>query len=301
MFLVGGQVINGFSNTPVHNNILTRPYLHNVLFFSVPVFVVVAFIVLYRGRKMPESLDRERLLLLALISVYLASFFGVLTRTDASHLLNTLISLPIVLALTVQVLPSVATSRSLQRSIVAGSLLLVVLFFSYGHPITNYYLTFKYRVARFAPQGNSTSVIILPDDVPRARIGFAAVSPDERFQQDLPVSFNDLLSALNELHSMTGNGKVYVQSFPYVMYPGAVYFLADLHVPDLYLNPDSMVFSEDVRSKFLEKFNGLARDIDYVVSAQTDAPEVKAFLAAHPDATALKKTLGEESYYIYER
>jgi len=77
-----------------------------------------------------------------------------------------------------------------------------------------------------------------------------------------------------------------------------VYFLADLVPPPL-PDPNSMVLSNEDRARFVARFAGIAGQVDYIVTTDRKIEELDSFLAAHPGATSISRTLSDRPYFIY--
>jgi hypothetical protein len=156
---------------------------------------------------------------------------------------------------------------------------------------------FEVRLARYFSPAAQTVNDGMADGIALARSGYGAIPASAMYSVQPSVPAAELFGALDEIHSIAGERLVYVHSFPYSL-SGLVYFLADVvpqPLPDLY----SMVRSEEDRARFVERFEGIAGQVDYIVTTDRKIPELDSFLAAHPDATYLSRALSDRPYFIY--
>jgi hypothetical protein len=301
MLLVGGQVIQGFSNTPPSFRIFGNIYLGMLLFLSTPFLILCGLALVYKHSTLYRPLSQIRLTLIALICVTLANFFGSWTRSDAEHILNTLISVPILFALIVQDLPVVLGQHGRQRHVFRLCLLVLVILFSWNpaaHTIQWYQQKFTNPLQKFNAADLSTSAIAIEQSPAFDRVGYPQIATDEMFLHEPPLLVMDLLAEMDNLHTLSG--KVYIHSFPHTT-PALVYFLADLYPPPIYSDPLTMVFSEEVMATFMQQFETIINEVDHIVSIQLDVAEVEIFMVAHPEAVIQEKTFGEQIYYIISR
>jgi hypothetical protein len=301
MLLVGGQVLRGFSNLPFSPGIFDNLYLVNLFCLLLPLLIISGLVVQYKNFSLCRPLSQRRLTIIALISVTIANFFSSWTRTDAEHILNTLISVPILLALIVQEFPIMLAKSGLQRQLLRGCLVALVILFSWNPGVHNmqwYQQILTNPLRKFTVVDTAVPTLPVGQSPAFDRLGYYHIAPEQQFLHEPLVYVADLLAAMDNLHTL--EGKVYVHSFPHTS-PGLVYFLADLYPPPIYVDPSTMVFSEDVMQLFMQQFETIIPDVDHIISTQLELPEVEVFLAANPEATIQEYTFGGQTYYIISR
>jgi hypothetical protein len=138
----------------------------------------------------------------------------------------------------------------------------------------------------------------MPDGVALRRTGYPVLAQTAPYSVQPTVSAKELFNALDELHAIGDHGKVYVSSFPYI-YPGTAYFLADLMPAPVSTDYFTMLISDQDRARFVEHFWTIADQVDYIVTTDRKIPEVDAFLAVHPGATFIRRTLSDHPYFIF--
>ena len=82
------------------------------------------------------------------------------------------------------------------------------------------------------------------------------------------------------------------------VWTGPLYFFADLTPAPYPLDRETMMINDTLRAQVVEHIRTHPVDYECFIGASLDAPEARAFLAAHPDAERLERPLGADTVYI---
>jgi hypothetical protein len=286
-YLVPGVVAAGYSNTSYLEGFGgVWGHMYYVVPFLLACLCLLSLVQLHPVRVARDWAPERVLLVSALVAASVAHL-GALGRADASHLINTMIGLPVAIVLSVAYLPSLlGIGSSTRRSIVAVALaaftLALLPFYQLKHAGDRIWFPLHARIAYEEP--SVRSVAVNPGSVAASRIGTDLVrrpGPGGCCSQS-NASMAEFATLLNQLHRRLGDRRVYIASFVGDLYPGAGYFLGDLHPAPFYLEPYTMVVNETIQKQFLSFFDDHISDVDAVVAVDTNAPEVALFEAANP-------------------
>ncbi|MEP7362619.1 MAG: hypothetical protein ABI972_05140, partial [Acidobacteriota bacterium] len=218
-------------------------------------------------------------------------------RSDTSHFRATLTALPLVILLAVVDLPewlaSGTRARMAWRLSIAAALLWI-------YPLWRGPAEFAHTIAfapltRFAP---APAIDAPPAD---ARIPFQRTT---RFLADEPRAFDgappmrEFLEEMSGLREIVGTRTTYIESFPRTML-GLVYFLLDLKAAPYLLDKDLLVVNEAVEREALAYYEQHAAETECLITMKNRAPELEAFLRAHPGSTKTRRKMGQVSYFVY--
>lgn len=286
-YLIPPAVAAGYSDTVYYGGFGGHwGHLYYLLPFFLGVLSVLSVIRLHPFRVAREW-PRERVLLVSALVAACVGFTGAFLRSDSSHLVNTMLALPVALVLAVVYLPGLLGISSKPRRLLAGAALAAV-------PLALLPITqFKGLPDRLAEPLNRFSYQspaiqwqrAAPDTIAGNRLNGVLHSPQQwcctRFRY--PVSMREFASILNQLHDTVGDRRVYVANFIDGMEPGAAYFLADLKPAPTNLEPFTMVMNQDLLRQFLRYFQGHISDVHAIVAVFPNLPEVRMFEAAYPN------------------
>ncbi len=273
-FLMGRSVIGGFSNLSALHHI-ARPTLR--AFYLVPPLLFVTGILTTTSLVRSRQNLREKTQLLTLLLLTLFNYSFALTRSDASHFLNTLISLPVTLALVARLFPDLLSPEHPMRRWVRPILVVTCLAIVVRTVQPSYYRNFLvHRVHRYHA---ATTDNHFSDPIYR-RLGYHA--PQEASLHKAEKLSGAELAHLPCLRELAASGeKIYIHSFPWFM-PGLIYFLFDLTPPPLRWDPSMMVYSSEMRERFLHHVSAVIDSVDRIVTTDTAAAEVSLLRADHP-------------------
>jgi hypothetical protein len=231
--------------------------------------------------------SRERVVLVSAMVASSVALTGAFLRSDSSHLVNTLLALPVALVLAVAYLPKLLGIVSGRRRLLSSLALVAVplALLPFGQ-ITNLPDRLTSPLHRFSYQDQEIQwQRAAPDSIAAKRLGPILHQPDQwcctYFRY--PVSMREFAEMLNRLHAVVGDRRVYVANFIDGMEPGAAYFLADLNPAPTYLEPFTMVMNQDLLNQFLDYYRSHLSDVQAVVAVYPNLPEVRMFKAAYPN------------------
>jgi hypothetical protein len=237
--------------------------------------------------RVARAWSRERVLLVSALVATCLSFTGAFLRSDSSHLVNVMLALPVALVLAVAYLPGllgIATRRwrvavGTALALVPLALLPLVQYERIGSTLANPIDRFSYESP--ALQWQRTD----PDSIAARRLEAVVRRPGQwcctyfRF----PVSVREFADILNRVHATVGDRRVYVANFISGLQPGAAYFLADLKPAPIYFEPYTMAMNQRLLGDFLDYYREHISDVQAVVAAFPNLPEVRMFESAYPD------------------
>lgn len=306
-FSVGGYVLAGYSNIATSGSISSDPG-NSVLFYGfTPLVLAIGFVVLHENGSSRRPLKWRHVLLLALVSVSLASFWGSLTRTDIYHLLNTLAALPLLLAYAMKVVPPCVAATTRGRFLVRAGLVAFAFFAAFFRYDASWYIDrLANPLAKYRAPSTMTAV---PDHLRGGsfeRTGYQALP--ERVSLEASVTPRDFKSVVEMSHYFSmldavtrglGAKVTFIHSLPGVE-PGFGYFFGDIEPAPVLLDPSTMVVSSEVRSRFLEHFQTIVDDIGCIVATggSFPPPEVELFSQSTRDVAMTRVTFRDHDIHI---
>jgi hypothetical protein len=297
-YLIPPAVAAGYSNTVFFGGFSGNwGHLYYILPFFLGVLCVLSVIRLGPLR-VARAWSRERVLLVSALVATCLSFTGAFLRSDSSHLVNVMLALPVALVLAVAYLPGllgIATRRwrvavGTALALVPLALLPLVQYERIRSTLANPIDRFSYESP--ALQWQRTD----PNSIAARRLEAVVRRPGQwcctyfRF----PVSVREFADILNRVHATVGDRRVYVANFISGLQPGAAYFLADLKPAPIYFEPYTMAMNERLLGDFLAYYREHISDVQAVVAAFPNLPEVRMFETAYPnyERTELPYTWG---------
>jgi hypothetical protein len=285
-YLIPSAVAAGYSDTVYYGGFGGHwGHLYYLLPFFLGLLCVLSLVRLHPFR-IAREWSRERVLLVSALVAACISFTGAFLRSDSSHLVNTMLALPVALVLAVAYLPRLLGISGRRRRLLIGLALaavpLALLPFTQirnvGNRIAWPIERFDYRSPAIDWQRAN------PDSVAAARLGDVLHTPQQwcctRFRY--PVSMREFAGMLNSIHAAVGDRRVYVANFIDGMQPGAAYFLSDLKPAPTNLEPFTMVMNERLLNEFLDYFRAHLSEVQAIVAVFPNLPEVRMFKTAYP-------------------
>jgi hypothetical protein len=265
-------------------------------YFTFPFLIAIAICTIWRAPGCLQPLDFNRRRLLSFVCVQLACFQTALFRSDASHVMNTLIALPFVLALGVVDVPRFLAAKWPARIVVGAVFVSLVLLI---YPTLR---TSQWRPLIVAPTAKLRAVAPSPLPVKYgSRVGFRRATrwlADEPLLADSSgLSMREFAEFTSDLHDLVGVRKTYVASLRRV-WAGAVYFMADLVPAPFPLDRDTMTINQPLRDRVTDHIRSHPRDYECLISNSLSEQESEAFLATHAAAVITQRQLGSEPVYI---
>ncbi len=286
-FLVPQAVASGYSNTPYLGG-FADPW--GPMYYLLP-FLLGALCLLSLVRLHPLRLARQwspqRVLFVSALVAAVVTHTGALTRADATHLINTMIALPVVVILAVAYLPSLlgirsSTARSIIAVGTAGIAVALMPLSQLEHAAGRLWWPLEARISYDRPALENDRVD--PGSVAASRIGPELVRKGGACCTGSPVSMHEFATLINRLHALLGDKRVYIAELPLgTLYPGAAYFLADLRPAPMYLERATMAVNEDILKSFYDYYREHLDEVDAVATVNLDIPEVGLFERTYPD------------------
>lgn len=248
--------------------------------------------------RLRRALDRRQVLFLACVCTLAATYMTSLYRSDAAHLTNTLLPLPLVLALGFRDWPEWIARSGFGRTVVriafvAGALYLYPL----ADVVTNVYGTvFEgpwLHLVEHAPEPPPG----VQDD---PRIPFKRATKylaDEPLVADGSVPMRTFLEEATAVRELIGTRKTYVESFP-TLYTGVIYFMLDLTPASYQYDQETLVINDEIRAEAYRYFRQHVRDVEAVVTRSTESREAQIFFVAHPEARIIPRKLAQYPYVV---
>jgi hypothetical protein len=286
-YLIPPAVAAGYSDTVFYGG-FGGQWGH--FYYLMPFFLgalSVLSVVRLQPFRIARQWSRERVLLVSALVATCVAFTGAFLRSDSSHLVNTLLALPVALVLAVAFLPRLLGIRSGRRRLaMAAALALIPLAMLPLGQITNIGSRITAPVQRFSYHDQSIQwQRAEPTSIAARRLGPVLHTPEQwcctYFRY--PVSMREFAGILDRLHEVVGDRRVYVANFIDGMEPGAAYFLADLNPATTYLEPFTMVMNQRLLNDFLAYFRDHLSDVQAIVAVYPNLPEVQMFEHAYPN------------------
>ncbi len=296
-FLVPRAIAMGFQNT--WWNELPTNGSTNAYYFTPLVIVALGVLVLcdLRTLRLRRSLSPQQVDLLAFLCVFAACFLTALYRSDATHVQNTMIALPLVVVLAFRDLPTWSASTWVGRSLVRSGVVAAALWvYPLGPLLANTWDWILHPpVVRFDPPASG------PQPLKVGRTPFLRVTAALSDEPDVVGSgggpMRKFLEDADQLRDLIGDRATYVEgAFPY--YTGLVYFVLDLKPAPFLFDNHTMIMNDQIFAEHLEYFRAHINEVECVVANALDRPEVEIFRKAHPDAVTLSRPFGATSVFV---
>jgi len=295
-FLVPRAVATGFSNSWWLEGPSNPGY--RAFCFTTAVIIVIGVATVWNVREMRlrHPLTESQARLLAYLGVLAASYHTALYRSDATHLVNTMIALPFVLVLVFRDLPkwtvrTFMAKSALRAAIVAAAIWLYPI---YGVSSTLNASVIKPSVLRFQ---QSTPARIASSDPRPAFVRATAHLQDEPTVVVGAGSMRQFLEDVSTLKATVADRRTYVLNLANI-YTGVIYFMGDLTPAPYLFDRETMMINVALAAESLAYMRERVNEFDCVISRTLDEPEVKLFLGAHPDARTEMLSLTNAPIYV---
>ncbi len=295
-FLYPSTVFQGYSNNYWSSGAAdpqAKVFHFMVLFL---ILVGVCTLTEIPGFRLRRRLDARKSLLLAFLLALAASYPTSLFRSDSSHLMNTTIALPFVLVLALRDLPDSFSRRWPIQG--AWRVALVAMAF-YFFPLRPFFGDILHQVVQ-APLSRFVARSEPPGPPPDNRVPFQRATQylcDEPQVCNGNVPMRQFLEEASAVHDLIGTRRTYVQDFPGT-YTGFLYFMLDLNPAPYLLDRSMMIINSKLEAEALEYFKRHVQECEAIIAIERDIPEIRLFLQAHPNATTMKRFLGDRPYYL---
>jgi len=293
-FLYPGVVPSGYTNTYWSSG--SSDPLYPAFVFTALVIILLAVVTLcdVRSLRLRTRLTARQCTMLAAIVVLAISFQSALFRSDASHLVNTFIALPLVLCIGWFDLPKwLAGSFRWQWGIRVVYTVLVLLVYPLGNRLAHPYRALvEPELARFRA---TSHVKAASND---GRVAFRRAPPylSGRTEGDVGIRPRPFLEDMTELHDLIGNRKTLVVSYPKAGQE-FVYFMADL-IPAPVLVDSLMVVNEKWEDREMAYFKKRAAECGALIAMSEGQTECRIFLDAHPNAKIINRLVDGFPYVL---
>jgi hypothetical protein len=248
------------------------------------------------GLQLRRRLDARKSLLLGFLLALAAAYPTSMFRSDTSHLINTMIALPFVLALAVRDLPNGFSTRWQVQWTSRIALIAVVFAF---FPLREFFRDLPHKVvlaplSRFAARSEPAGP---PADNRAPFLRATRYLCDEPQVCNGNVPMREFLEEASALRELIGTRKTYVADFPGT-YTGFPYFMLDLNPAPYLLDRSMMIINSKLEAEALEYFRNRIQECEAIITVEMDAPEVRLFLQAYPGAKIMSRFLGKQPYYL---
>ncbi|HEX8030579.1 MAG TPA: hypothetical protein VF491_19025 [Vicinamibacterales bacterium] len=280
--LVPQAVAAGFSNTWWLEGPADGRYRAYCYTTAVIVAIGTATVWNLREMRLRHSLTRLQAQLLAYLGVLAASYHTALYRADSSHLVNTMLALPFVLVLVFRDLPEWSVKTPLLRLALRVAIVAVAICV---YPISLvstdlYAWVIKPSAVRF----QQTVAARTPSSDPRPAFTRAtALLQNEPVVVGPAGSMHQFLEDVSALRAIVGDRRTYVLH-AHNIFTGLIYFMGDLTPAPYLFDRETMMINSGLAAESIEYMRARLDEFDCVVSSTLEAPEVKLFLSAHPNA-----------------
>lgn len=303
LLLVPGAVTQGYSDTPFPHGFNSE---WGPLFYSLPIFlclIAMASIIELRPLRIARRWSQSRTLMVTAVVTSVVMYAGALLRSDASHLINTTVALPLLVVLTAVAMPRQLSLRS--RTAVVGFGLAVAAATIAVLPPSSF-SGLPHRL--WAPAAARYSLLTGPE-LPAPEPGVSGTRIGRGLSQGptccissrlATVSMPRLVAFLNELHAIIGHRRTYVTRELRTA-SGLIYFGADLAPAPMYLEPGTMLVNQAVTDTFLAYFRAHIHDIGALVTLQRPSPELQMFRAAFPRVRDIHITADGQNVHVLLR
>jgi hypothetical protein len=293
-FLYPGVVPSGYTNSYWSSG--SSDPMYPAFLFTAVVVIALAVVTLcdVRSLRLRTHLAPRQCTMLAAIVVLGISFQSALFRSDASHLVNTLIALPVVLCIGWFDLPHWLTgSVRWQWGIRIVYTVLVLLVYPVGNRFAHpYRWLVQPELARF----HATRQLEAAPNEGRAAFRRATPYLSGKAEVDVRLRTRPFLEDMSEIHELIGSRKMLVLGYPKVG-PEFVYFMADV-IPAPVLVDSLMVVNERWEDREMAYFRKKAGECGALIAMSAGQTECRIFLDAHSNAKVMNRVVDGFSYVL---
>ena len=297
-FFFARAVVAGFSNSWWPSQDAAHPD-RITYYLTLPFLLACGLCVLWRvsAFEVTPPLDRRRRLFLAFVCVMLVCYQTALTRSDAGHLMNTMIALPFIVVLGVIDLPGWLAKRTASRWLVRAAFVIVVLLVFPTLRLAAEWRRFTAPVARFQSYP-APPVAATRDD----RIAFRRMTPllvdEPQLVDGGTVTVREFLEFATDVRSIVGNRKTYFLQVGWTTSGALIAFMADLQVADHPLGGELLNMNDDVKASVAAHIRAHPQEYEAFIGPSLTDLEAVAFVESHPGTVTLRRMLGSSTVYI---
>jgi hypothetical protein len=297
-FFFARAVVGGFSNSwwPAQDTARADRVSY---YFTLPFLLACGVSALWR---VPEGdvaapLDRQRRRFLAFVCVMLVCYQTALLRSDAAHLMNTMIALPFVVVLGTVDLPAWLATRPPARWLVRVVFVSIVLLVYPTLRLAADWHRFTAPVTRFEAHPGSP-LPASPDD----RVAFRRATPlladEPQLVEGGTVSMREFLEFATEVRSIVGSRKTYFLQVGWTTTGSLIAFMADLQIAPHPIGGEMLNMNDDIKASVAAHIRAHPQDYESFIGPSLDDPEARAFLESHPGAVRIEKPLGTDTVHV---
>ena len=300
-FLVPGAVTKGYSDTPFAEGPLSD---WGPLFYVLPVLlpaVGLLSIVELRPLRIATRWPAPRVLLVTAVVISTVTYSGALLRSDASHLINAILVLPLLIVLTVAYLPRLLGWRPRISLAVIGLLSIVIA--ALALPLRSFSdaprRLWSPIAARYSLLTRTAPPAVSPTTA-GTRIGRGLADARVCCTTSIQlrsVPMPQLVSFLNQLHDVVGPRRAYVTS-DLLDATGLLYFGAHLNPAMMYVEPGTMLVDQHVTRRYMAYFAAHVRGVGALVTLGAVTKELTYFESAFPRFRDIHLTAGNQDVHV---
>jgi hypothetical protein len=297
-FFFARAVVAGFSNSwwPVQDG--ARPDRISY-FMTLPFLLGCGVCALWRlpSLALAGPLDHARARFLAFVCVMLVCYQTALLRSDAAHLMNTMIALPFLIVLGVTDLPAWLAPRTASRWAVRVAFVVLVVVVYPTVRVAAQWRRFTVPVARF-----ETPATRGPVETTDSRVEYRRVTPllanEPRVVDGGTVSMPQYLNFVTDVRSLIGNRKTYFLQIGWTTTGALIAFLGDLDIAPHPLGGELLNLNDEVKASVASDIRMHPQNYEAFIGPSLTDPEARAFLESHPDAQRIERKLGDSTVHI---
>jgi hypothetical protein len=295
-------VASGYSNSSFLEG-LHSPW--GRMYYAFPfVLALVSLLSVLRFRplRIADRWSAQRVLLVATVVTTVVLYEGALLRADATHLINTMLPVPVFVAVVAVTLPGRLGARRPATLVIGGALVVACALTLVPRGQFRAAMMWQRLEAPYVGRRAVSGQPVVPavDSLAAGRVG-PGLAGAPVCCTGSSVSMAELIRLMNRIHRLVGDRTAYVASFPDV-YPGVIYFLADLRPAPIPLDPSTMVLTGAHRDGYALDFR--TRTLKSVRALLTDdlgSFEPENFIAAYPRYREVVLRYGQKPYYLLLR
>jgi hypothetical protein len=285
-FLVPHAVAMGYSNIWWPSQDAARPDRYSY-YFTLPFLILSALAALWRfpALRLEAPLDWRRARFIAFVCVLLACYQTSLLRSDAAHVMNTMIALPFVLVLGALDLPRWVASTRGGRIGARVAFIALALAIYPTIRLQNWSQLLVTPIRRFQPVASAQVA-----DPSEERIAFERATPlladEPLLAGGADLSMRTFLDFATGVHAIAGTRRTLVTDLGGRAWTGALYFLADLTPAPYPFDRETMAINAELRAAVVDHVRAHPSDYECLIGTSPEDPAAVAFLETHPGAVA---------------
>jgi hypothetical protein len=306
-FLVPQAVAGGYSNTRYGGSQVTAAARAaqaqwETFFYALPFILAVlalAAVVEFRPFRVASQWSRERAALAAIVITTILLYQGALLRSDASHLLGTMLAVPGLAVMAATAAPRLLGARRPATLAVAGVAMFAASFLLLPWATVKPASAASWAAAPYTDRQRLAAepAPAAPPTIAGQRVG-AGLATAQQCCGAASVPMPGFIAFMNHLHAIIGSRATYVVSFP-AGYPGIVWFVADLTPAPVPLDVHTMVLNEPQYLDYLAEFRrSVLPRTGALVTPSLGAAEAQEFRGYYPDTRVITLTYLDQPLYV---